>query len=81
MGPIERGVLETLGIVNWVEIDAWEFSSQLQHKHLPEESTQRKFPEAPGLLPPSPLAKQISTQGDRQQLIATKVVSCAIEEG
>jgi hypothetical protein len=34
MGPIEHGVLETLGIVNWVEIDAWELSSQVQHRHI-----------------------------------------------
>jgi len=34
MGPIEDGVLTTLGAVDWAEVDAWELSYQVRHKHI-----------------------------------------------
>lgn len=80
MGPLERRVLETLGVVNCVEIDAPEPSSELHRRHLTEASPQPQFAEAPIHLPPFRLAEQISTKADRQQLTVTEVLSCAIEE-
>jgi hypothetical protein len=78
MCPIEHRGLETLGIVNWVEIDAWELSSQVQHKHNAEGSPQRKFTETRDPLSPSHPTKQIPIRADRQQLTLTEVASCAV---
>ncbi|MGD1104809.1 MAG: hypothetical protein ABSA59_22420 [Terriglobia bacterium] len=80
MGRLERRVLEALGVVNWVEIDAAELYSELQRKRLLEEADQGQFPEVPVPFPPSQLAEQISSRADRQQLTVTEVLSCAIEE-
>ena len=80
MGPLELRALEALGVGIRAEIDASELYSELQRKPLLEEAYQRQFPEGPVPLPPSPLAKQISSKADRQQLTVTEVLSCAIEE-
>jgi hypothetical protein len=81
MGPIEDGVLNTLGAVDWAEIDAWEHSPQVQYKHIAEGSPQRKFSKTPDFLSPAHLTKQIPIKADRQQLTLTEAVCCAVQKG
>ena len=77
---LEQRVLETLGVVNCVEVDAPELCSELCRQHLPEESPRQQFSDAPVSLPPSQRSEQISAKADRQQLTVPEVLSCAIEE-
>ena len=53
---------------------------ELQHKRILEEAYKTKFPEVPLVLPGSQLPKEISCRADRDQLSASEILSCAIEE-
>ena len=53
---------------------------ELQHKRILEEAYKTHFPEVPLALPTSQLPKAISCRADREQLSASEILNCAIEE-